>query len=149
MRAFFWPLALVLLLSCDWDYVPRNQFAHDLVGTWESHDENEPYIGSLEIDYSWIIIDGYGGNQTPEHGIDARRPFRNFTKGVALEAYSEMQNTTGNSRSGAIFINDRGSWQGAINFTYWTTRDPFTYGNIEFMTFNFNGREETLRKRPR
>ena len=132
-----------LFPGCDWDFdssFPNfpNSFAWDLKGTWVTNNPNSIYYGTLIIDSDRITITGYSETQTPEDADDSKRPFRAFTKGVPLPGYSE---------EGRIFIFDRGVWQQGIPFVYWYT-ETFSpaFRRIEFLTFNFGDREETLRK---
>ena len=129
-----------LFLGCDWDFDSSfsNYFPWDLKGTWVTNNPNSIYYGTLIIDSNWITIIGYSETQTPEDGDDSKRPFRSFTKGVPLSGYTE---------EGRIFIFDRGVWQQGIPFVFWYS-ETFTpeFRRMEFLTFNFGGREETLRK---
>jgi hypothetical protein len=108
-------LLVVLLVSAcdDWVISDYNKFDYNLQGTWV---QNEPgnYTGELIIDYDSITIYGYFDNQTPWWGNDDERPFKGFTKGVALKGYSE---------EGSIYIEDRGSLQEGISYTYYTGKN--------------------------
>jgi len=132
----FGVLAAVLLISsCDLymgigDY---GTFSHDLRGTWVSNDPSI-YSGRLVIGIDRITITGFSEAQTPVGADDRKRPFRGFTKGVALNGYSEF---------GKIFIEDGGWLQEGISFTI------FSAGNFpqeRFLRFNFAGRVETLQR---
>lgn len=108
------------------------KFDYKLRGTWESNDKSV-YSGTLRIEYNSITITGYTENQTPPQGEDAIRPFKNFTKNIALKKYSAEEK---------IFINDAGTLQEGIPYNYYSTN----YGTEEFLRFNFNGRLEILQK---
>ena len=129
-----------LLIACDWEYEPSDSdvFSRELRGTWHTNDPDSIYSGTLLIDYDRITIMGYGESQTPvPWGNDAARPFRNFTKGAALKGYSE---------EGYIYIEDIGILQAGIPYTYWENYQPQDYRNVQFLSFDFGGRRETLRK---
>ena len=115
-----------------------SRFDWDIQGTWTSNDPDSRYSGSLEITYDRITITGYGENQTPvQGGNDAERPFRNITKNIALNGYSE---------EGHLFIEDGGLVLEGIPYTYWYDSPPPDYERVEFLRFIFGGRQETLRK---
>jgi hypothetical protein len=106
-------------------------FNSDLLGTWVSN-EAGLYLGSLEIDYETITIDGYGEDLISLMGDDSRRPFRDFPKRVPLKGYSE---------EGKIFIEYGGGAQG-IPYIYTETGTyPHKYKLLEF---SFGGRKEIL-----
>jgi predicted small secreted protein len=109
-------------------------FNYALQGTWASNDSGI-YSGSLKIDHDRITIRGYSEGQTPFGGNDNNRPFKNFTKGIALKGYSE---------EGKIFIEDAGSLQEGIPYTYWEETPPPAYKKLKFLRFTFGGRVETL-----
>ena len=149
---FYFLISTLLIVSCNFEFSPsdRDYFANDLHGTWVSNDASV-YSGRLVISYDQITITGYNEGQTPAHVNDAQRPFREFTKGVALLGYSEPQDSfdlTEESRvEGYIFIRDAGLWQSAIPFTYWEEGpSSWDFSGIPFLRFNFGGRLETLRK---
>jgi hypothetical protein len=102
----------------------------------------------LTIEYKAITISGYLEIQTPfPGGDDNRRPFKDFTKEVTLKGYSEEEDTTqANMVQGFIFIQDGGSFQSPIPYTYW--EDPYQYGYTQrqFLRFTFGERQETLVK---
>jgi len=110
------------------------KFENALQGTWVSNDPSR-YSGSLEIDYDRITITGYSERQTPSGGNDNERPFKNFTKGIALKGYSE---------EGKIFIEDRGLLQEGIPYSYWDISPPPDHKKIKFLSFTFGDRVETL-----
>jgi hypothetical protein len=125
-------LAMVIVTACSGGDSGNERFDYDLQGTWEPNDKEGIYSGTLLIDYSYITITGYGEKQTPDNHDDALRPFKNFTKGVALKGYSE---------EGKIFIYDAGILQEGIPYKYWTEK-----GGEQLLRLNFNGRPETLQK---
>ena len=128
-------LAVLLMSSCEMgietsDY--RN-FAHDLRGTWVSNDPSV-YSGSLVISINRITITGFSEAQTPPGTDDSKRPFRAFTKGIALNGYSE---------DGKIFIEDGGLLQAGISYTVYTAGN---FPQERFLRFTFGGRSETLQR---
>ena len=120
------------------------RFNWDIQGTWTTNDPESRYIGTLEITYNRITITGYGETQTPAFGgNDLERPFRNFTKGIALEGYTENVEETGGK---IILIKDAGTWHEGIPYTYWYGYPPSDFKKVELLRFTFGGRQETLRK---
>jgi hypothetical protein len=134
-------LCLLLLISCGYDYKPDPNtkiFDYNLQGTWKSNDyDNAVYKGTLVITYNRITINGYNENQTPFLGNDNERPFKGFTKGIALKAYSE---------EGRIYIEDGGLLQEGIPYTYWDDYPSPDYKRVQFLRFTFGERSETLQK---
>lgn len=130
-------LAAFLLSACDldWDYEPENYDSFDinLRGTWISNDQSV-YSGTVTIILDRITITGYDESQTPLFGDDDKRPFKNFTKGVALPGYTE---------EGCIHIKDVGTWQTPLAYEYYETID---YPQRRFLRIAFNGRIEILEK---
>jgi len=133
----------LFISSCDgngnnWKNGSSNfkSFTYNLQGTWKTNEPSDIYSGTLVIDYNTIIISGYVRDELHEliNGED-RRPFKDFTKNVALEGYSEEEK---------IFIKDIGVIQEGIPYTYWYTQPDNK--QIDFLSFNFGGRVETLRK---
>jgi hypothetical protein len=112
-------------------------FDNNLQGTWVPNDPDALYKGSLKIEYDRITITGYGESQTPSGGNDNNRPFKNFSKGIALKGYSE---------EGKIFIEDGGLLQEGIPYTYWENSLSYGYNNEKLLRFTFDGRDETLQK---
>jgi len=109
-------------------------FAYELRGTWVSNDPSV-YKGTLKIDTDRITITDYSENQTPSGQDDNRRPFKNFTKNIALKGYSD---------GGKIFIEDYGMLQEGIPYTYWE-ENPSPYNKkTKFINFTFGGRDEKL-----
>jgi len=141
LRKLLYSLLLILcsflIVSCNYNYVSsedQESFNQDLRGTWVSNDPSI-YSGTLIISRNRITISGYYENQTPAQGIDAQRPFKDFTKGIPLLGYSDEN---------LLFIQDAGIWQTAIPFTYWEDSHPTEYRQLRFLRFNFGGRQETL-----
>jgi len=139
--AFLPALCSLLFFSCDFisgsDY---KSIDYDLRGTWETNEGNDDdYSGTLVMDYNTITIGGYASNQGYEwaHGT-GQRPFKDFTKNAPLEAYTE---------EGKIFIKDAGIVQEGLPYTYWEVYSQTDNKQIQFLRFNFNGRDETLRKK--
>jgi hypothetical protein len=120
-------LAALILSSCHDEDDPC--FESVLRGKWKSADPTV-YSGTLEIGYDYITITGYDENQTPVAGDDTKRPFREFTKGVTFDGYSE---------NGRIFIKYTG-WK-EVPYYYQESRD-----GKRLLEFNFNGRPEQLIK---
>jgi hypothetical protein len=132
-------LCSLFIISCgDTDSGTGNyqRFDWDLHGTWTTNDPGSLYTGTLVIEYNRITITGYGETQTPPFSDDNKRPFRNYIKGIALKGYSE---------DGKLFIED-GTQQEGIPYTYWYINPPPNFNRVEFLRFNFGGREETLYK---
>jgi hypothetical protein len=128
-------LAVLFFAACDLESGDGKGFDYDLQGTWVSADEYPIYSGSLTIEYDRITITGYNERQTPIiNGNDHQRPFRNFVKGVALKGYSN---------EGKIYIEDAGTMQEGIPYTYWEDSFP-DYTRLQRLRFTFDGRVETL-----
>jgi len=132
----------LLLFSCNLDTKDKNDteiFDYNLQGTWKSNDyDNAIYKGRLVIAINRITINGYSEDQTPLLGNDNNRPFKIFTKGIALNAYSE---------EGHIYIKDGGTLQTGIPYTYWDDYpSPPDYIHKQFLRFTFGDRQETLQK---
>ena len=129
-------LVAFFVISCgDLDTETGESFEYDLRGIWVPNDPENIYSGTLEIEYNRITITGYGESQTPILGDDDKRPFKSFTKGIALKGYSE---------DGKIFIEDRGFLQEGIPYTFWEENAPPDYKQKRFLSFIFDGREEKL-----
>ena len=76
--------------ACDWKGLETDHkaFYHELQGRWITNNPDTVYSGALVITNDRITITGYGESQTPfPWGNDAERPFRSYTKGVALKGY--------------------------------------------------------------
>ena len=147
---FFTFLFSLLIAACDYENTDSNgtgnyqRFDWNIQGTWKTNESESRYTGTLEITYNRITITGYGETQTPAFGgNDMERPFRNFTKGIALEGYTEEVEETGEK---IILIKDAGKWQEGIPYTYWYTNPPPDFKKAEFLRFTFGNRQETLRK---
>ena len=108
-------------------------FVYDLQGRWVSIDPSV-YSGTLVITNDKITISGYEESQTLSGEDHNKRPFKDFTKGIALSAYSEGEK---------IFINDAGVLQTGIPYYYYTVG---TYPQEKFLRLDFGGRTEILRK---
>ena len=128
-------LIALFISACDWEFVTSDykRFSNDLIGTWVSNDPSV-YSGKLVINFDYINITGFNEGQTPFREDDNKRPFKNFTKGVDLEGYSE---------EGKIFIDDVGWLQEGIPYTIYETGN---YPKNKFLRFTFGGRVETLQK---
>ena len=139
-------LVVFFIISCgDLDTEASQSFDYDLQGTWVSNDPDPIYFGTLKIEYNRITITDYGEKQTPAHGIDEERPFKGFTKGIALKGYSE-EGPSGEEtyKVGHIFIEDAGILQSGIPYTFWDDYPPPDYKRKKFLRFTFGGRVETL-----
>ena len=134
-------LCSLLFFACDlegWESGAFKTFDYNLQGTWVTNDPDTTYSGKLVISSDRITITGYGESQTPARwGNDAERPFRDFIKGAALKGYSA---------EGCFYIEDAGMTQAGIPYTYWDDSPPPDYGKVQFLRFNFGGRQETMRK---
>jgi hypothetical protein len=127
-------LAVLFITSCGEGSGDSNTFPHDLHGTWVIYDGDPDYDGELEIRSNRITIWGFSRDQTQWYGYDEDRPFRAFTKDVALKGYAE---------DGKIFIEDKGLVQEGIPYTFYKTPDyPRTY----FLYFTFGYNDVTFRK---
>jgi len=139
--SFFIVTYSLLIVSCNYDYEPDPNtkiFDYQLQGVWKSNDyENAVYRGTLTIGINRITINGYSEDQTPLLGNDNNRPFKTFTKGTPLKAYSE---------EGHIYIEDAGTLQTGIPYTYWEDYPPPDYKRKQFIRFTFGDRQETLQK---
>jgi hypothetical protein len=129
-------LAALFITSCYDGYSSGDYktFNYDLRGTWVLHEPDPHYDGYLEISYEWIIIWDFHKGQTPNRGDDEDRPFKDFTKDVALKGYSE---------EGKFFIEDRGMLQEGIPYTFWKAGK---YQEIYFLSFTFGKNTITMRK---
>ena len=129
-------LTAFFILACDSNPETGNnkKFDYDLQGTWVSNDPGR-YSGTLVIDYNRITITGYSEKQTPLGEDDNKRPFRDFTKGIALKGYAE---------EGKFFIEVGGLLQEGIPYTYWEENPPPDYPGRKFLRFTFGNRSETL-----
>ena len=129
-------LAVLFITSCEWEYEPRvyQAFNIDLRGTWVSNDPSV-YSGELVIDIDRITIKGFSEGQTPSGEDDNKRPFKGFTKGAALNGYSE---------DGKIFIEDVGLLQEGIAYVFYTAG---SFPEEKFLRFNFGGRMEIMQKK--
>jgi len=135
---FLFAILSLFFVSCDFESGPLSDhkfFDYDLQGIWVTNDSsNSKYYGKMIITYNTITITGYGETQTLMfEGDDAERPFKDFTKRVALLGYSE---------DGHIFINDGGLFQEGIPYTLWGDHSL----SKQFLRFSFGGRQETLEK---
>ena len=129
-------LAALFISSCgDWDFesTGSNRFAYELQGTWFSVDPSV-YNGELIIGIDRITINDFNANQTQWWGNDNQRPFKDFDKEQPLKGYS---------KEGKIYIEKRGVLQEGIPYTYWAN----TLSKENFIYFDFDGREEAMKKR--
>ncbi|MDR0457295.1 MAG: hypothetical protein LBH20_11510 [Treponema sp.] len=131
--------AMLIFLSSCGDFTgtgtPSKSFDNKLQGTWVSNDTSV-YSGELLIGYDRITITGYSEGQTPPAllgGNDNERPFKGFTKGVALKGYSE---------EGKIFIENGGAVQEGIPYVY--DEDKSYPPKYKLLHFKFGGRDEIL-----
>jgi len=132
-------LCILLITSCSVNSTPSDSkwVYNNLQGKWERDrlalwPEEDPAAtkekGTLEITYNTITING---------------PFENlkdYTRGVALEAYTEEVPTEEiSTKKGNLYIKDRGEWQPSIPYTYWESAG---YPREKMLTINGN----TLKK---
>lgn len=137
---------VIFLTTCDLQFTEgSNSFENRLRGTWETLDPNDRYRGGLEIDFNTITIFGYGENQIVwwEDGDDL--PFRNIDKEVPLRGYSVRDDYR--MAAGKIFIIDMGT-EYTFEYLYESLTVSGSFDRIERLRFNFNGRNQTLRKQP-
>jgi len=128
-------LAVFFIISCE--DIESNEykiFADGLRGVWISNDTSV-YSGKLEINIDRITITGFKEGQTPSGEDSNNRPFKNFTKDVALKGYSEEEK---------IFIEDFGLLQEGIPYTIYTI--PTLNTVDDFLRFTFGNRVEIMRK---
>jgi len=135
-------LCSFFLASCStegWisDSSNSNFFDYDLRGTWETNGVSD-YSGILVITYNSIKISGYSPNSMYEltNGIN-QRPFKDFVKETPLDGYSEESK---------IHIKDGGNWKDGIPYTYWESYPAPGFKKVQFLRFEFSGRQETLQK---
>jgi hypothetical protein len=124
------PLAM-LVVSCEVNGVYKI-IDFKLHGTWESTDTSL-YSGQLVIGGNTITITGYDESQTPPEwkgGNDAKRPFKEFAKGAPFPCYSE---------EGKLFITTVGG-EKIVPYFY------FTSNQDKYLSFNFGGRDEALKR---
>ena len=128
-------LCFLFFVSCDLETGTDNYnfFSYDLQGIWVSNDTSV-YSGTLQIEFNRITITDFSEGQTPLLGNDNDRPFKGFTKEVALRGYSE---------DGKIFIEDGGMERKGISYVYYTVG---IYPQEKFLRFTFGSREEILKK---
>jgi hypothetical protein len=127
-------LAALFITSCGdltGTGTPTKSFDYDLQDTWVSNDPTV-YSGKLVISYDRITITGYSEGQTPTEGDDSKRPFKGFSKSIALKGYSE---------EGKIFIEDSGQLQEGIPYAY---QKDESYPPKKIISFTFGGRVEKL-----
>jgi hypothetical protein len=127
-------LAVLFITSCGEGGGDSKNFDYNLRGTWVLHEEDPDYDGYLVISNDQITINGFYKEQTPYWGFDEDRPFRAFTKDVALKGYSE---------DGKFFIDDRGMVQEGIPYTFYKAGK---YPEIHFLYFKFGENEAIFRK---
>jgi hypothetical protein len=123
------PAALAMLfVSCDINGLYKT-IDYKLHGTWESTNA-VPYSGKLVIDGDTITIIGYDDSQTPWYGDEAKHPFKNFAKNAPLPCYSE---------EGKLLITTVGG-EKIVPYLY------FPNGQDKYLSFNFGGRDEALKR---
>jgi hypothetical protein len=121
-------LAALLFVSCDVSGVYKtNDF--NLRGAWEST-VTDPYSGKLVIGVDTITITGYAESQTQWYGDDTKRPFGEFAKGAPLPCYSD---------DNKLFITTVGG-EKIVPYLYSTS------GQDKFLSFDFGGRAEALKR---
>ena len=140
----------LFLAACDGVSTSTDSFTYQLQGTWETNDSGDKLgiQGKLEISFNIITISGYDEYQifynipnTPN-----QLPFRDFDKGVPLKGYSEDTKESSDVITGHIYIEDMGLLQPGIPFRYHSSYDSSIGERVELLRFNFDGRNETLRK---
>jgi hypothetical protein len=121
----------LLLASCNWEAGAFKRIDYDLHGTWECT-EADFWTGvksSLVLDYDTVTITG-----RVEH-------LRDFTRGIALEAYTE------DGKEGEVsllHIRDRGIWQSPVSYRSWQSGG---YPKVEMLTLTGGSfADETFRK---
>jgi hypothetical protein len=128
-------LAVFFITSCgDWESGGYQTFDYDLRGTWVLHELDPDYEGELVISTDRITIKDFHRGQTPWWGDDNDRPFKDFTKNVALKGYSE---------DGKIFIEDWGLVQEGIPYKF---QKAGSYPEIYLLQFTFGRNKITMRK---
>jgi len=124
-------LAAFFITSCNGEPSKVKSFDYRLQGKWESN-VTTPYSGALVITYDSITITGY--NQTPEHGNENERPFKQFYKGQPLKGYSE---------DGKLYIENGGITE-VISYIYSESNPPPSYNLVPKLQFTFGGRLENM-----
>jgi hypothetical protein len=142
-------IASITQTACDSEYESGNRFLYELQGTWRTNGYNSSkYYGSLEIDYNYITINGYGETQTAIGDDENQRPFKDYIKELPIKGYSIEETKTSDRIEGQLFIQDGGVFtEEGIPYVYWTTTaNSPEYQRIHFLRFSFGGRIETLVK---
>jgi hypothetical protein len=133
-------LLVLIVVSCDGIYISDGykRVGYDMRGTWECTEaapwpEGHPKQrekGLLVLDYDTITITGPVAH------------LRDFTRGIALEAYTEDTEDLEDSKTGLLYIKDRGELQNSISYRRWqsggTPKDEMltlTGGGIAYETF--------------
>jgi len=89
-------------------------FKNYLQGTWEWEDgKDETYRKTiLKIDRNMITI----------NGTNIHEPMNGFTRESDLSAYSEeTESISITTKTGKIYIKDKGEWQNPVQYKYWET----------------------------
>jgi hypothetical protein len=137
-------LAVLFITSCgDWESGNSETFDYDLRGTWVLHELDPDYEGELVITTDRITIKDFHRGQTPWWGDDNDRPFKDFTKNVALKGYSEEITNTRNSKEGKFFIEDWGLVQEGIPYKF---QKAGTYPEVYLLQFTFGSNKITMRR---
>jgi hypothetical protein len=137
-------LAVFFITSCGEGYSgDYKNFPYDLRGTWVLHELDPDYEGELIISSDRITIKDFNRGQTPWWGDDNDRPFKSFTKNVALKGYSEEISSTKNSKEGEFFIEDWGLVQEGIPYKF---QKAGIYQEIYLLQFTFGNNTITMRR---
>jgi hypothetical protein len=114
-------LLAFVVAGCDGTYNPNayKQVARNMRGAWECMEENywpedrpwgQPWKkekGTLKLDSDTITITGPVAH------------LKGFTRGIALEAYTEDTEYTEYSKTGLLYIIDKGVLQSPVSYRRW------------------------------
>jgi hypothetical protein len=133
-------LLVLIMASCDGTYNPNGGYKrvdYDMHGTWEctkeeSWPEDQPWKkekGLLVLDYDTITITGPVAH------------LRDFTRGIALEAYTE---DVEKNETGLLYIKDRGILQSSVSYRRWQSGG---YPKVKMLTLTGGGvADETFKR---
>ncbi|MCL1837652.1 MAG: hypothetical protein FWG46_08910 [Treponema sp.] len=121
-------LAVLLLSSCiyvDGGGTHYQNFNYNLRGTWETQ-PGSYYNCTVVIDYNTIRI---SGSYIPS-------PLSRFTPYSSLKGYTEETSDLYLLKEGFIYIQDKGTWQNPLQYTYWVTEYPQSEKRLTLLPSN-------------
>ncbi|MDR1863626.1 MAG: hypothetical protein LBQ67_06895 [Treponema sp.] len=130
-KRFLLVLTALAMAACDDLGDSYKTVDYDLHGAWERTEQNYWYGGELALDIDTITISG------------SFAYLRGFTRGVALEAYTETVESGSSQWKGLLFIKDKGAWQSPVPFTWWKTGGSLP---DKMLTFTGGSSDETLKR---